>query len=64
MQNANAVFIIHSYTAQKETWRHAWAGVKLKSTNKNGLSVFFFLRTVRGKWKELDTNLHIRSVYR
>lgn len=42
MQSVNAMFIIHSYTAQQESWRHAWAAVKLKSANKNGFFFFSF----------------------
>lgn len=45
MQSVNAMFIIHSYTAQQESWRHAWAAVKLKSANKNGFYFFFFSET-------------------
>lgn len=41
MQSVNAMFIIHSYTAQQESWRHAWEAVKLKSANKNGFFLFF-----------------------
>lgn len=67
MQSVNAMFIIHSYTAQQESWRHAWAAVKLKSANKNGFFFFFLFRNLPAVWRkcmELDTNPRNRSVYR